>query len=103
PWKTKSCHSFSVCKSPGPLVTFSQPSGVTENFDFARFSSPVYCFQGNRSLPLKMGWRPTGRTFNLRTLRVTPAGTVMANCVLAPDAASEPGEVRPLSGPVALP
>src|SRR5688500_14367535 len=74
PWKTKSAHCPSVCKSPGPLVTFSQPSGVTTNFDFERFASLAKTFQPDRSLPLKIDFSSFGRRDTARTSTFAPAG-----------------------------
>src|SRR4051812_16235056 len=78
---TKSANCLSVCRSPGPFLTFSQPSGVTVNFDFSRFGSPVNCFQPARPLPLNSAVGSSGRRQNRLIVSMEPAGTSAENGV----------------------
>src|SRR5947209_7657515 len=48
-----------------------QPSGVTLNLDFL----PGNSFQPERSVPLKIGFRPSGLTLTPRSDASLPAGT----------------------------
>src|SRR5437588_477677 len=77
--RMKSEYSFSVCKSPGPFLTLIQPSGVTLKTDLYR--GPGNTFQPVRSLPLKMGVSPYGRTFTDRISSRAPGATATVSGV----------------------
>src|SRR2546423_879527 len=68
----KSAYLPSVCRSPGPSLTFSSSLLLTVNFDFL----PGNSFQPSRFLPLKIALAPRGTRVTLRSSRLTPLATV---------------------------
>src|SRR6266545_6135155 len=67
---TKLSHLPSVCRSPGPFLTFSSPFALTVNFDFL----PENSFQPVRFLPLKIDFISVGRSLTLRSRNFVPPG-----------------------------
>src|SRR5688572_20049417 len=72
--RMKSSNFFSVCKSPGPFLTFSQPSLVTDHLDALRLGS-LKTFQPVRFLPLNNAVEPSGRIRIERSVNWLPGGT----------------------------